>query len=429
MFHFIKRPLIAPQKPLLFERAHPRNYEVREKAKKCAISLSVALEKSDYLRSRIRGIDAASSEIGCRPEIFATAFRYLKSFVPRNKTDGNLFFSNTCIMPKLCITYHAGEDFLDISDGLRAIDESIDFLNLSRGDRIGHALALGIDAKTHYQLKCQQIVLPKQDMLDNLVWILKRSLELGVTIESNLNADLKIRAEQLLYEIYGECITRHGLRVTLDDYYNSWKIRGDNPECYIGLEYKAPKDTRKRFTVQGASFEQYKNYYVNNVEYDIYRMNKNISCLLHYYHYGYIERKIGLEVCTMSLEEDYIELMSKLQDKMQEIISQKGISIECNLSSNHLIGTFERYDEHPIFRFNKYIITPNIDGNNISVSLNTDDQGVFDTSLENEYSLLVECMSNMRDEKNKRLYSDDTIYKYLDHIRTMGISQTFQLPF
>ena len=74
----------------------------------------------------IVGIDAAASEFDAPPEVFAPAFRYLK----RN---GFKHF-----------TYHAGEDFYHLLGGLRCIYEAVDFLNLSYGDRIGHATAAGI---------------------------------------------------------------------------------------------------------------------------------------------------------------------------------------------------------------------------------------------------------------------------------------------
>ena len=54
---------------------------------------------------------------------------------------------------RLYATYHVGEDFLDIADGLRAIDEAILFCGLERGSRLGHALALGIDSYEYYKYK------------------------------------------------------------------------------------------------------------------------------------------------------------------------------------------------------------------------------------------------------------------------------------
>lgn len=69
-----------------------------------------------------------------------------------------------------------------------------------------------------------------------------------------------------------------------------------------------------------------------------------------------------------------------------------------------MIGTIQKYEEHPILRFilsgsnspqlcygefHFQKIEGYIKNMALSVSINTDDQGVFDTLLENEYALMV----------------------------------------
>lgn len=44
-------------------------------------------------------------------------------------------------------------------------------MNLECGDRLGHAIALGIDVEEWYRNKEYRILIPKQDYLDNLVWM------------------------------------------------------------------------------------------------------------------------------------------------------------------------------------------------------------------------------------------------------------------
>ena len=64
----------------------------------------------------------------------------------------------------------------------------------------------------------------------------------------------------------------------------------------------------------------------------------------------------------------------------------------------------------------------------LSVSINTDDQGVFDTSLENEYALLADALRQC-DVSGRRIYTEDQIYLYLDHICELGNLQTFRSGF
>ena len=114
-----------------------------------------------------------------------------------------------------------------------------------------------------------------------------------------------------------------------------------------------------------------------------------------------------------------------MQQCMQKLIAEKGIAIECNLSSNQLIGTFGTYYEHPLFRFNQHLLSRYEQRQHLFVSVNTDDQGVFDTSLENEYALLAECIAQKKNENNENLYNDEVIYEYIDYIRRMGLEQIF----
>jgi hypothetical protein len=112
----------------------PRNVVSRNKAEKSARAIA------SYLRSysgkgkaqRVYGIDACSKEIGCRPEVFATEFRYIRE-CSREQTGKNIRrIEEGHRFRELGITYHVGEDFLDITDGLRAIDEAVQFLELRR---------------------------------------------------------------------------------------------------------------------------------------------------------------------------------------------------------------------------------------------------------------------------------------------------------
>ena len=326
------------------------------------------------------------------------------------------------------ISYHVGEDFLDIADGLRAIDETLRFLNLSRGDRLGHALALGIDPAVHYRVKGNFITLSKQDMLDNLVWIIMRSTEFGIPISLNLRDMLRNKSKQLLAEIYEECCRENKLNLNLEEYYSSWKLRGDHPDYYKEMRFNPYYHRETRFAYQHSYVEKYRQAYINGAEDDILRRLETPVGLLHFYHYGFRERLEGLKPCVFHITFEYIRLMSELQKHMRSLIAEKGICIECNLSSNHLIGTIERYENHPIFTFNHHGLHPDENPSNICVSINTDDQGVFDTSLENEYALLTDCMAKMKDANNRRVYSDETIYEYVDYVRKMGLSQTFPQP-
>ena len=161
---------------------------------------------------------------------------------------------------------------------------------------------------------------------------------------------------------------------------------------------------------------------------EILRANRSILQLLYLYHFGQQERLLGQVPESFQISDDYAALVTKIQDHMMRRLMEQGICIECNPSSNYLIGTFRSYDKHPMFRFNSFgLNVPEHTDESIQlrVSINTDDQGIFDTSLENEYALMYCGLCMRKDASNRNLFSHDAVYSYLDHIRTLGNGMVF----
>lgn len=407
VWHFPKQKdsrLDKPNEDLLFCRSH----DLRKKAKAEAVTLLDALSLCDYFRQRTRGVDACSNEIGCRPEVFANTYRYLRGTSAHRRAP----FSGKA--PQLSFTYHVGEDFPEIADGLRAIDEALLFLGLRRGDRLGHALALGIEPHTHYRTKQSLPILSRQDYLDDLVWLCFRSAELNLTMPPHLRSVLEGKAVDLLADIYASSVPDAPL--TLRDYYLSWLLRGDTPS---------------RYTQEGKILPWFSD------EYDFYALNdsaahpllsscrvsKTVTMLYYAYHFSNDVKKKGREAVSFEITEEYLDFLADMQCAMQRHISEKGISIECNPTSNALIGTFHDYENHPLFRFHS--VTPQTGDASMHISVNTDDQGVFDTSLPFEYALIAAVLSQQKGTDGSRLYSDHEIEQYLRTLIRMGWEQVF----
>lgn len=386
-----------------------RHHALREKVRRYALTIADALRRSEYLRHRVHGIDACANEIGCRPEVFATEFRFLRNFTcsPQVK-----WYAENQTAAHIQATYHAGEDFLDIADGLRAIDEAIHFLNMQRGDRIGHALALGIDPHMHYEKKDFQIVQTAHDRLDDLVWLLFRGNELGVSMDMRLKSELEKQAKNLLDDIYPD----DGERFSLYDYYESWHLRGDSPLLYRNGSISLPKQL----------FSSEYSYFMINHAAEVQRKKTGAVGLYIQYHYNPEARKRGNEVHVYDICSGYMDLIWQIQDKMQSFLSAREIAIECNPSSNVLIGTFRKYECHPMFRFSPPAVMATTDYNELNISINTDDLGIFDTSLEFEYALVAHALM-FGDGRNGIARNPMEVMEYLEKIRLNGCKQTFDL--
>lgn len=361
------------------------------------------LDKRDdgtYWADRAVGIDAANSEIACRPEVFAQAFRFLRHHSFENVVQ---------YRPQdLGITFHVGEDFMDVVDGLRAVSEAILFLQLRKGDRIGHGLVLGVDVEEYYKSRNYTIAMSLQMMMDNLAWLYYHIKELKGF--SHLLGGIKEKFEECYHLVYG------GKKVpSIHVYYKSMLLRGDSPECY-----KLDGSVNN----MGDDLDEWKSKSLNSNRLCCRARELLEARQLYYqYHYDSSGKHNGAIYNEWVVNKGIIEAIAIIQKQILEEVEEIGLAIECNPTSNLRIGEFGRYDEHPILKFNNegLGIHPKAA---LSVSINTDDKGVFATSIEREYALIAQAI--IRHFRIKGLeVSNAEVYDWLDRIRVNSLSQRF----
>lgn len=425
--HFIKREDRKLTKPYWTE-ANPRNAELRTDIKEKALGLLAFKESGNSLSNRVLGIDAASSEIGCRPEVFAQAFRLFKNYEPKQMH--KFWQKEPYIKPG--ITYHVGEDFLDLVDGLRAIDEAIKFLNLSQGDRIGHALALGVYPKEYYKSKGNILVMPAQDLLDNAVWMYNQMRKFNI-----YNTQVEKILEKVFFNLYKTIygtvkVNNEPISPCMHTYYDAWKLRGDNPEMIRELSFAEEEDLSCNCDILKERAITIWDYYAHglrdNFDQRIYNDKKALK-LCESYHFNYEVKVRGSVITEFVIVPGYIKVVEEIQNCLQMVVEKKNIGIEANPTSNVLIGTFKDYSTHPIFRWYNLGLTCSQEEiktcPQMYVSINTDDQGVFNTYLENEYALLAQTLERQKDEDGRSIYKESMIYDWLENLRKMGIQQSF----
>lgn len=399
-----------------FENGNGRNAKLKKEIKKTVIAYNELRKSMAPEKYRVCGIDAVASETGCRPECFGQAYRYLRQYSHPEK---NSIVENDSF-PKVGFTYHVGEDFLDIVDGLRAIDEAILFLELQQGDRIGHGLALGVDAKKYYETRHHIIVLPKQDMLDNIVWMYIKSQEYGIAMPPNLELFLKRKYFELVSDVYPDSLEKIGNPFV---YYQSMLLRSDAPDLY---------QIKTKEVSVASSFMHFwdKCGLLQNGK--VMEARKNKVARLLYYNYQFEEKvkKAGRQSVEVKFPVEYQMVVAELQKQMMRDIAARGISIETNPSSNYNIAQLKRYDNHPITKFfNLGLMYDNAtisECPQISVSINTDDQGLFSTSLENEYAIMAAALIKQKNPDDTPKYTERLVYDWLERIRMMGWEQRFE---
>lgn len=340
----------------------------------------------------------------------------------QNLQDFKTYFINEILKARVSLmaTYHVGEDFFDIVDGLRAIDEVMLFCGLYSGCRLGHALALGIDPGNYYKYKGNILVMPGHDLLDNLAWLLVKQSQYGCLVDETLKFSLEHKFNELFNEIYYDRDLEYG-SITYLEYYNCWKLRGDYPDNYLLDSKEFVKRLKKE------PIRKLQRYEFNPAVSDVLRENSKYRELYMHYHYDVKARKNGEREVKFKVPCGYVELVKDIQDAMIRELVQKGIGIETNPSSNYLISSIQKYNEHPIIRFNGRKLKSTNTNMALQVSINTDDQGVFDTSLENEYALMTIALKKVKNENDQFLYDMEDIYAWIDYVRRMGITQSFKL--
>lgn len=423
--HFIKKPELKESKvSKVAQGILSRHHYLRKEVKRQARAIVQYRESYSKNSKLIKGIDAASSEFAARPEVFAQAFRYLKDHKLSGKYD---FLREEITENKLYATYHAGEDFYDVVDGLRTIDEAIKFLKYCQGDRLGHALALGIDAKAFFEFKGMKLMIPKEILLDNISWLLAKIRKFNVNIFSGEISRLEKLYDALFREIYqssfqeGEYKNKYFNHSTFHD---AWKLRGDDPMLYLN-SYKKDVTLEPNVTYWERCRLNY--FYPKNSN---IRDSPDIKFLYHEYHFNPEVKRKGKKIKQFTISNEYVQLVHEVQKAYQHQVKEQNIGIECNPTSNYLIGTFDQYEDHPIKDF--YNLGLETDPEKINncpqlfVSINTDDQGIFGTSLENEYALMAIALEKAKDEDGNARYTPAMIYQWLDNIRKMGLEQSFK---
>lgn len=452
VFHFIKQRDPLQEQDSSYERSLKigricRHSRQRQFYLEQAKSIIQFREEQPELAGRVLGIDAASQELGCRPEVFGTVYRLLGG----HQFHYGGYTKDMQALPMLGKTFHVGEDFFDIVDGLRAIDEVISFLDFDCGDRLGHALALGIDVEDWYAKKNYEVSISIQDYLDNLAWLYH-------ALNSNAIQGFGSLKERIIqdFEYWFRIVYRNSIKeehisnliksaianwynITKEDhgryhehtchfdiiaYYQAWMLRGDDPSCYIDGYFKKPSGGARMLLDEKAKVctnfpPRYENRYI-----------PEYSLLNYLYQFNDQVRKEGLRKITVVLSKEYVHAVKAVQIAMRYRIARKGIAIETNPTSNVLIGTFRKYEKHPILAFyNRGLSVNNTEEQEcaqLQVSINTDDSGVFYTDLETEYALLARSVEKLVNKENQLRFKKADIYAWLDNIRVMGNEETFR---
>lgn len=395
-----------------------RNMPARMMRRYLAANIAKALEA---IRSRVPGldeyvvgIDAASEENIMEPWIFAQAYQQMRSHLV---TKPVLKFSNGKEefhrIQNIGFTYHVGEEFRHIASGFRHTDEVLERFGYRAGDRLGHALVLGIDV-AQWVSENEIVPISKIEHLENLLWM----WGVNTCEEFHLPVNLEILEDRILdivKDIYPNPQT-----ITIKMLYEAYKMKfepdhaliarkvNQKAEAVKAREKKAEakqEEERKTDRDRMADCEECEERFWNSWDSE--------KLLMTNYCPGIIRKCEQIDLVPVSREE--IEVYQILQEYMIRKVEQKGVYLEMNPTSNLTIGDFSQINRHPIFKLSSL---QKDDRNHVMLTINSDNPAVFGTNVENEMAYIYYAAEEFGCSKSE-------ILEWIDHIRQQGMDASF----
>ncbi|HEM7187838.1 TPA: hypothetical protein U2I61_002321 [Providencia rettgeri] len=349
------------------------------------------------LRKLVRGYDVAGNESELPIEIFAPVLRVLRAA----KHPGGMSTSTRLQRP--FITVHAGEDYSHLLSGLRAMDEAVEFCQLKEGDRLGHGLALGVNV-TQWAQRQKRAYLTAGQYLDNLVWAYHQAVQLSQYTVEHIPVMHELRDK---IHRWSQLLHNDSQTYTPDLLYRAWLLRRNWPD------YEAMKIDTANFAEwvpddKWLSSDNTKDANKAKILWQKYlgteREEKDnpfnrvisINCQPDANELFATIISDGEDILSMG----EIRLYEAIQDFLIEKYSRLGLVIEACPTSNIYIGRFEKYHEHPLFRwnppqpewlkpgekFNRY----GLRSGPLAVCINTDDSALMPTTIANEHRVMRE---------------------------------------
>ena len=412
----------------------------------------------------LRGLDVAGNENDLHIEWFAPLLRWLRS---GSQPD----HQNAPLRTGLHLSIHAGEDYSHPLSGLRHVDETVRFCEMRSGDRLGHALALGIKPK-RWAAKHGDMVLSVHEHLDNLVWawhyasllsprlalagrvlpILERRIrrmqlygawlhpmEIGIEQRESLPQGNKDAHAEKLHRWTGP--SDH--RITPEILFQAWLLRRNCPYQLSKIGDGSFISAKERLAVPDLIRLQQAATRPDHFSPEaLYRSRHqqlavgNASPLLVLVraqdadHHDSALHEPEVDLCDAFIHDtdskEELRFMHALQDHLLHIYDFKGLVIEANPTSNVYIARVENHAEHPIFRWSppdEATLIPGARDNRfglrsgpIRVLVNTDDPGIMPTTLRTEFALL-------REAAVQRGIARTTAETWLECLRRYGIEE------
>lgn len=352
--------------------------------RRTARALSRFLESFPASLTVVRGLDLCTDETAVPTWVLAPLLRYVRDAGEAASRILRSSFGEE--VPPLSTTLHAGEDFIHLLTGLRHVDRSIDRFHLRSGDRLGHALALGVDPEK-WADRAGRIAMPREDRLFDLLWEWRCYARGGGLTgrTETLRREIEIHSEA----IFCKNIPPRTLERFDDLLHDEFSLR------FLGFP-----DGQSH--VSPSKLEN--------------PSEEHAWCAWRYLTSPDAFRR-GREIIRVDPSKEK-ESLDFLQRELRKKVGTLGLTIETNPSSNLLIGHLGELQDHPLWRLRP---PREMDGvAPLCVCIGSDDPLTFATRLPEEYQHLHDALLLAG-------YSEDEARAWIEAARRAGLDSRFTL--
>lgn len=348
----------------------------------------------------VRGIDLCTDEAGVPVWVMAPLVHWVRQ--AGRQAAVQLKRRGEFRIPALRASVHAGEDFVHLLTGLRRLDEAVTYLRLEEGDRLGHALSLGVDPSV-WSDRIGRVVQTREERLFDLTWEWRSYAdysEHGVGAASERLAYLRTEIVRLARLIFDRSCVPEDLMDFIDLLHNEKHLSAagfpDQPTRLAGDLRQPERPPNETHTQRSQAL--LRAYLGEEKTWRQGRVPETTDL-----------RKVRHEQAALS----------QLQDGLRRKVGKLSLTIEVNPSSNLLIGDLGNFVGHPLWRLRP--VVPEGDVSPLSVCIGSDDPLTFATTLPHEYQLLFDALILMG-------RSHDEAMKWIDDARNAGMQSRFTLP-
>lgn len=348
----------------------------------------------------VRGFDLCTDEAGVPVWVMAPLIRWVRD--AGRQAAIHLKRRGEFKIPPPRISVHAGEDFVHLLTGLRRLDEGVTYLHLEEGDRLGHALALGVDPQV-WSGRAGRVILTREERLFDLIWEWGCYARHGIAVASERLAYVRTEMVRLARTIFGRSYAPEDLMDFVDCLHKEQELREEgfpaNPMLRAhNLRRQAERDTRRGDEPEPDGRLLLRAYLGDEGVWRQGRIPETIDL-----------RNIRHEQAALG----------ELQNGLRRKVGRLCLTIEVNPSSNVLIGDLGNFVGHPLWRLRPMTQTDDVPP--LSICIGSDDPLTFATTLPHEYQLLFDALILMG-------RSHDEAMKWIDEARDAGMQARFTIP-